>query len=235
MAVDKLAAALHAVQWSTNVNAFINDADAAATVASANLRIAIWARQFENADKGNPALCFVREMQMAGQHVAALVALALYKPAAASMRAMFEAALYYSYFRAHPAELQTLVRDTSFYVEKGEVLDFHKDHTPRYHELAQTLGVTSRLRDWHSRISAVIHGQIPGAWIEHQSLSEIAPIKATQTIVVDEFREGEEILHRFFLCSTGRLLWDSFSPASKNKLLHGLTGNLKTALGLDSA
>jgi hypothetical protein len=130
------------------------------------------------------------------------------------------------------AEINEIAKELSRGVLGKEIGDILREMTM---VSTRSFGVTSRLRDWYSRLSAVIHGQIPGAWIEHNSLSEIMPIKSTQTIVVDEFREGEEILHRFFLCATGRLLWDSFSPSSKTRLLHGLTGNLKTALALDSS
>ncbi len=99
MPLAKLNAALTAVDWNKNVATFLAGSGAATSVAQRNLRIAIWARQLENADKGNPALCFVREMQMAGLYVPALLGLALYKPAASSMRTMVEAGLYYTYFR----------------------------------------------------------------------------------------------------------------------------------------
>ena len=177
MSLEKLSAALNAVDWNKNVTNVLADTVSATTIAERNLRIAVWARQFEIADKGNPALCFVREMQIAGQHVAALIALALYKPAASSMRAMFETALYYSYFRTHPSELATLVRDVGFYVEKRTLLEYHKIHTPRFPELQHKLGLVSRLDHWYSQVSAVIHGQIPGAWVEHKTVAEIAPIK----------------------------------------------------------
>ncbi len=80
-----------------------------------------------------------------------------------------------------------------------------------------------------------MHGQIPGAWVEHKSLSEIAPITTTQDLVLAAFIEGEEILHRLFLCTAGKLLWDMFSSPAKKELLHGLSGDLKTALALDAS
>jgi hypothetical protein len=48
-------------------------------------------------------------------------------------------------------------------------------------------------------------------------LSEIAPIAVTQDLVLASFNEREEILHRLFLCTAGKLLWDIFSsPTKKN-------------------
>jgi hypothetical protein len=231
----KLGAALTAVNWNDNVAAFLSDAAITKAVAARNLRVAIWARQLEISDHGNPALCFVREMQIAGQHVAALTALALYKPAAGSMRTMVEAGLYYTYFRTHVTELATLVRDTDYYVNKAELLEYHKNHTPDFAKLQQKLGLVSRFETWYSRVSAVVHGQIPGAWIEHKTIAEIAPIKATQNLVLSEFREGEEILHKLLLCTVGKHLWDTFSSAAKKELLRGLPGQSRIALSLDPA
>ena len=114
------------ITWKSS----LKDDEATAKIAAANLRLAVWALQLENADAGNPALSFVREMQIGGQHVTALVALSLYKPAAARIRSVFECALYYTYFRTHPSELQTLIRDPEYFVDKQELIDYHKKHWP---------------------------------------------------------------------------------------------------------
>lgn len=234
MAVDKLEAALLAVDWKKNVQALLSDTTASAQVASANLKLAVWALQFESADLGNPALSFVREMQIAGQHAAVLVALSLYKPAASCIRAVFETALYYSYFRTHHSELETLARGQGYYIDKRDVLEFHKKHTLEFVELQQKLGLVSELEVWYGQISSIVHGQVPGAWIEHKSVATIAPVKATQDIAVRAFLDAVHLVHRFFLCTTGRQLWDSFSPAAKKQLLSGLSGDHKKALKLST-
>jgi hypothetical protein len=174
-------------------------------------------------------------MQVAGQHVAVLIALSLYKPAAGSIRSVLETALYYSYFRTHFSELETLARGTGYYLEKKEVLDFHKEHTFQFVERQQKLGVVSRLESWYGRISSLVHGHIPGAWVEHESVSEIAPIKATQDLAVKMFQEGVEIVHRFLLCTVAHQLWDSFSVEAKKQLLSRLHGDEKKILRLDAA
>lgn len=235
MPLAKFIAAIASVDWSKNINDLLVDAQSAQALADTNLKLAIWAQQLENADKGNPALCFVREMQIAGQHVAVLVALSLYKPAAGSIRSVVEAALYYSYFRTHPAELQTLASDGGFYLEKKEILEFHKLHSLNFNELQRRLGVLSRLEVWYARLSALVHGQIPGSWVEHKSVAEIKMIKATQDLAVSAFVEGGDIVHRFLLCTVGQQLWDSFSSHAKGRLLAGLHGDEKKALKLDLA
>jgi hypothetical protein len=235
MPITKLEAALTAVNWQKNVATFLADKTSAETLSVANLKLAIWSRQLENADAGNAALCFIREMQIAGQHVAVLVALSLYKPAAGSIRSVLEAALYYSYFRTHFSELETLARGTGYYLEKKEVLEFHREHTLLFSERQQRLGVLSRLEGWYGRVSSLVHGQIPGVWIEHKSVSEISPIKATQDLAIKMFVEGVDIVHRFFLCTVAQQLWDSFSIEAKKQLLSGLHGDEKKILKLDTA
>jgi hypothetical protein len=122
-----------------------------------------------------------------------------------------------------------------YYLEKKEVLDFHKEHTLEFAELQQKLGVIARMEKWYGRVSSLVHGHVPGAWIEHTSVAEIKPIKATQDLAIETFVEGVDIIHRFFLCTAGRQLWDSFSTDAKKKLLSGLHGDEKKALKLDSA
>src|SRR5580704_13266056 len=184
MPSSKLSLALNAIDWKANIATLMGDTKSAERLALANLQLAVWSRQFENADRGNPGLCFIREMQIAGQHVAVQVALALYKPAAGSMRSMLETALYYSYFRTHPTELETLARDVGYYIEKRDILDFHRQHTVNFGELQQKLGLVSRLETWYGQVSSLIHGQIPGEWIEHKSVADIKPIKATQEVAI---------------------------------------------------
>lgn len=145
MKAHPLANALASVDWNQNSATFLGEGARLERVHASNLRLAIWSKQFEVADAGNPALCFIRAMQLDGYDCTLLVSLALYKPAAGSMRAMVESALYYSYFRSHPMELATLVRNADFYVQKADVIEHHGKHTPGFKEAQKTLGFVSRL------------------------------------------------------------------------------------------
>lgn len=234
MPVTKLKAALDAVGWQKNIADLLADKSSAEALSHANLRLATWSRQLENADAKNPALCFIREMQVAGQHVTILIALSLYKPAAGSIRSVLESALYYSYFRSHFAELESLARGEGYYLEKKEVIEFHKQHTFLFGDRQRKLGVLSRLESWYGQISSLVHGHIPGAWIEHKSVAEIRSIKSTQDMAIKMFVEGVDIVHRFFLCTVAQQLWDSFSIEAKKQLLAGLHGDDKKILQLDS-
>lgn len=235
MSADKLSEALKGVDWNANVAAFISDASAGELLAQANMRIAVWAKQFESIDKGNAALSFVREMQVAGHHVAALIALALYKPAAAAMRNMVEAALYYSYFRSHPVELASLARNTGYFVDKNEVLDHHRAHTQEFMVLQEKLGLLSRLHDWYGEVSAIIHGQIPGAWIDHASLKDVKQVQKTQKAAVEKFVEAEDIIYRLFLCTVAADFWNDVNTEAKKFLLKGLSGEVKSLFKFDGS
>lgn len=235
MTVVKLSTALLAVDWNKNVKDFLSDAKSAEVIANVSMRIAIWAKQLETVDHDNVSICFVREMQISSQHVAALTALALYKGAAAAMRSMFENALYYSYFRTHPSEMETLVRDPTFFVDKKQLIEYHKIHSARFTELQSKLGLVSQLNNWYSKVSAIVHGQIPGKWTEHKSLSDVKQIASTRSLVVDSFQEGGNLVHYLFLCTVGQTHWDAFSTSSKKALLAGLHGDIRKALKLDMA
>lgn len=160
MAVDKLDAALSSVDWAGNVASFLTETEVKEKLAACNVRLAIWSKQLEQADRNNPALAFVREMQSAGQMVVALTALALYKPAASSLRTVIETALYYTYFRTHHCELATLLREKTYFVGKGEIIDYHKLHTDNFKPFQERLGLLALMEQSYSSLSAIVHGQL---------------------------------------------------------------------------
>lgn len=235
MTTAQLKASLTAVNWNALVVEFQGYDDILTTIDTCSSRIAVWSKQFESADKGNPALSFVRAAQTASQHVAATCALGLYRAAAASIRSILENGLYFTYFRLHRSELTTLTRDSGYYVSRGELIAYHKIHTAGFKAIQEKFGFIGKLDSWYSEISGIVHGQIPGTWVEHTSLDGIKHNKNTVLEVVKRFKEGEELLHQLFLLTVGRELWDSFSPSSKKVLLANLPGDTKTALGLDKA
>lgn len=233
MAKSRLNDAIQAVDWNVNVGEFAADVATVQRFERCSERIAVWSRQLESADRGNPALSFVREMQVAGHSVPALAALALYKPSAAAMRTVCETALYYTFFRTHHAEMATLIRDRSYFVTKNELIEYHRLHTERFKEIQEKLGLLTRLDEWYSKMSAVIHGQIPGEWSAHPALKDTAHKEGMREIVAEAFEQCEGIVHCLFLCTVGQELWHDFASAAKRSLLKGLTGDVKAVLGLD--
>jgi hypothetical protein len=235
MTVEALKGALKGVDWEVSIDAFLGQADSISALDDACTRIAVWSGQFESADKGNPALAYVRSIQASAHEVVAACALSLYGAAAASIRNVVEGGLYYTYFRHHLAELTTITRDASYFVSRADVVSFHKVHTVNFKGLQELFGFLSKLEVWYGQISATVHGQLPGVWIAHSGLDEIKPSTKILKLVVGEFCRGEELLHELFLLTAGRQMWDRFSTPAKKALLKGLDGKIRTALGLDKA
>jgi len=233
MSYSEIKNALSKVDWKANMDKFIEDTSILSTIYECHMKLAVWSKELESVDKDNPALSFIREMQVAGYHAVTLISLALYKPAASSMRIILETALFYSYFRTHLCELATLVRDDQWYLQKSDIIEYHTKHTPNFTELESRLNLITRLNKWYRYISSVIHGQIPGVWVRQTELSDVQHIDDLKKNAVKNFNECTEIVNVFFLCTIDRELWHGFSSSSKKKLLKGIKGETKVALGLD--
>jgi hypothetical protein len=231
MSSAELKKALSKIDWKANVDLLINNTSELSAIHECYMRLALWSKELESADKDNPALSFIREMQVAGYHAGTLISLALYKPAASSMRIILETALFYSYFRTHLCELATLVRNDQYYMQKSDIIAYHKLHTPNFSEL----NLITRLDKWYKDISSVIHGQKPGAWLRQIELSDVRHIDDLKETAIENFRECTGIVNDFFLCTIDRELWHGFSHSSKKELLKGIKGETKAILGLDMA
>lgn len=230
---ERLAGALRSVDWSANVERFVLEETICAELDAACKRIATWSKQLENIDGKNPAISFVRALQIAAHQSVATMSLGIYKAAATSIRGLVENALYYTYFRTHPVELASLVRDKDYYVAKGEILTFHKVHTPGFKVVQDKVGLVGRIEEWYSRVSAIVHGQIPGTWVDQKALADIKVNVATLKLAAAEFCEAEGIVHFLFLATVGREFWDSFAHPAKKLLLSGIAADVREVFGLD--
>lgn len=228
----KLEKALSSVDWTANVGVFLGLHDIPDIVAQSTVCLAIWSKQIEIADNGNPALAYVRAMQVCAQQTAALLALALYRPGASCMRAIIENALYYSYFRTHPAELRTIARTPTFYLQRKDFIDYHKLHTPDFAKMQGVFDLTNRLNNWYALVSSIVHGQLPNRWVKHTALAGTAHDEGTLQSAVETFVEGIDLVHAFFLCTIAQDLWSDFHIAAKRALLKGLTPSNKAVLSL---
>jgi hypothetical protein len=233
---NHLAAALGAVNWAGNVAQYCAEVEIIERMEVAGVRLAVWSKQFENIEGTRvPAICFIREMQTAGHLVATASALGCYKLAASGMRTVVETALYYSYFRIHEVELATLLRDDKWYISKQEILDYHVLHTPGFAELQKKFPLSAILNPWYNKISAIIHGQVPGTWHTQKAIIDIKSDPTLSKEVAEQFEECVRIVDRLFLLTVGRELWGVFSSSAKKRLLRGVPGEIKTLLVLDSA
>lgn len=235
MGTSILRDALLSVDWNANVKEFLADKDKAEELHGCSLVIAYWAKQFENIDKRNSALSFIREMQASGFNVCSLAALGQYKPASAAIRNVFESALYYTFFRTHPSELETLSRDHTFFLFKNDIVEYHKKHTPDFINLQNYFSWISKAGIWYNKISSVVHGKIPGEWVDYNSVSEIKYSHKTLCLVIESYKEGVELVNYLFLCTVAREFWQNISKTAKRIFLKGISGETKAALGMDEA
>ncbi|MGJ8617357.1 MAG: hypothetical protein ACSHWS_10980 [Sulfitobacter sp.] len=232
MTIPSLKSQIDAVDWNTNVSKSFKSTDMEQALTSTLQSMAIWAMQFEKHDAGNPALTFIREMQVALQQVSALLPLCLYKSAAATIRSAFECGLYYTYFRNHPVELATLLRDEKFYASKSEIIDYHKLHTPNFNSAQTTLGLVTAINQWYANISAITHGQLPGKWTTHSSINAIDFDNAVASDAINKVSELRVINSNLFLCTIGKEFWNKFDPDAVSELLKGRSKSEIAGIGL---
>lgn len=232
---EKLKETIAAVNWDSNTQEVLSNNTKTVVIADCNYRLALWSNQIEKIDNGNPALPFIREMQASGFNASVLVSLALYKPAASAMRTILETALYYTYFRTHKCELATLVRDSSYYLHRSEIIDYHRLHTSGYSESENLFGLNNKMVTWYKKVSSLVHGQIPGGWVTYTSISDIKHATEVLDDVIATYVECITIVGQLLLCTVGKELWSSIDQAVKKELLHGVSGEIKFKLGFDGA
>lgn len=231
---DGLAKALKSIDWKSNLDEFLEQSDALEKIDLALARLAVWSRQLENIDSSNAAITFIRAMQSSAHHAVSTTSVGLYRASAASIRSIVENALYYSYFRVHPAELASLVNTSTYFISKSEIIEFHKIHTPGFKEFQSKFGLLSRMEGWYSEISAIVHGQVPGMWLKERGISDTKFRLETLKDVISKFVAAEMIVHDFLLIVIAKRYWDDFSPTAKKFLLKGIDGEKKAALKLDA-
>ena len=231
----KLVRALSSVDWKDNVDAVCKAGDVIAVLHSSISKVAVLAQQIQVLDEGNPALPFVKEMQLAGHDVVRCTALSLYKPAAAALRSMLECALYYSYFRTHPVELKTLVRDKKYYLGKSEIISYCQLHVEGWSRRQADIGLVGRLEEWYSKVSAIVHGQLPGHWRDIVSIEGTRhhPDLLRELCVFVE--QCADIIRDFFLCVFLCESWAFVEADAKRELLKGVSASYRSNLKLDKA
>lgn len=233
---SKIFEALSSVDWNSNVSQFLSDSNETAKALEVySTKIAHWSYQLEKVDKGNPALCFVREAQISVQYVVSLIALGLYKPSVMSARALVECLMYYTFFRKHKEELHTLIREDNYFVTRTEILNYHNLHTPDFKRRSNKIGLQNKLEKWYSEASGIVHGQIPGKLVSTPRLAETGFNQDHATAAADLFYRGVDISNLFLLATVGQKFWSNFSRTAKENMIKGLSGQQKDELQLDSA
>lgn len=219
--------------WTKNFGAFLGDVELVDRIYNSTYRLALWSKQLEQVDKNNPAICFIRSMQQCAHQATAAIALSMYKASAALIRALFENALYYSYFRNHPVELNSLVLNDKYYLSKEDLLKYHEDHVIGFKLNQSFFGLIGEINTWYSQISAVIHNQVPGSWVANEKLG--TPNRKICLASVQSFEKSISLVNNLFLCSLSGDFWQKFDSTVKNLIVKGLSAEIKKSLNLDKA
>lgn len=215
------------VNWNENCNLSKNENALFSKAEVSLIKLANWCKQIENIYSGNIALPFIREAQLSAQDFCCLVSLGLYKTSASSLRTILESFLYFSYFKDHLVELQSLSEVDSYYISKQDVLDYHCQHTREYKEKARISGLSSRLAAIYGKISAIVHGQMPGVWHSSSCLSDKKFDAKLAEEAIFDFNDLIEIINLFMLIIISDEDWLNIDQKIKAVLLRGLTGKTK--------
>jgi hypothetical protein len=206
------------IDWNSNAREFTRQRRRPEAFEKGSKLIAAWNYELSFYDRANRANSFLQEMKASLFCVPACTALGLIKPAAASLRAGIESALYYTFFRNHPAELETLHRSEKFYLSKNEIIEYHAVHSADFSFRQDALALLSDLNQWYSYLSAIIHGQIPGVWTSH-SLPDISFEGEGSAAVLKQYKMGISIVNRLFLSTLERDVWEGLSSFGRQLFL----------------
>lgn len=196
-------------------------------------RMSSWVSTLHASDPENAAGPFLFQILTSTHHAVALAAAGFYAPSAGSIRAAFESALYFIYFRNHRAELNTLIRDTSYFIDKALVLEYLAKHCPDYVTKQAAVGLNGRMGTWYKHTSALVHAQQPGTFTKSSDLLSITFDTAHFKSIANVIAQGTEIINSLFLVTIATEVWGETSKTNRIAFLSGLSADAKKALKLD--
>ncbi|MEZ9481916.1 hypothetical protein AB4163_19225 [Vibrio splendidus] len=220
--MSNLIDAVCSVNWNENCTSAVDDVDIYSVGEKSLAKLANWCRQIENIYNNNQSLPFIREAQVSAQDFFCLVSLGLYKSSASSLRTILESFLYFSYFKDHPIELNSLINVDNYYISKADVLAYHKLHTPNFTKYSRDVGLTSRLEKSYAKISAIVHGQMPGVWHSSASLANKKYEKELVKEAINEFVEVIVIVNLMMLILISDEDWNNIDHKVKAILINGV-------------
>lgn len=221
-------------KWNENVQEFLKQESLIDSLDKECQLMARWVLELYKFDPKCTANAFVFQLLSSSQHVIALASLGLFTPAAGSLRGMVESALYFVYFRTHPTELSTLLRDKDFYVQKSDVLQYLNQHIPDYSIKQSALSLNADLNSWYKEVSSVIHAQIPGNWGGPKDLSSTKFNESHVKNVTSMHGKAASLINRLLLCTVAPDIWGQSSPENRKLFLKSLPAATKQILKLDS-
>lgn len=189
-----------------------------------------WLNELCELYEGNYALSFLKEAYVSINDYSTSMSIALYKLSAASMRTILESILYYSYFKDHPKELHTLINDSSYYLTRSDILEYHYKHTNNFKVGSRELNLISSMDNFYSEVSAIIHGQIPGVWQPNVKLDNRSHCKKTFNASVEHFKSLASIINHFLILHLTEEEWQSINIRSRELFLKGLKPQAKITI-----
>ena len=95
------------------------------------------------------------------------------------------------------------------------------------------IALVSRLDSWYSKVSAIIHGQIPGHWSKSLAISESSHsdefLRDTVKFAVDCANISRDVI----ICAFMDDLWRFVETDAKRELLRGTSAEYREKLKLD--
>jgi len=189
-----------------------------------------WLNELCDMYEGNYALSFLKEAHVSMNDYCTSMSVALYKLSAASMRTILESILYYSYFKDHTKEFHTLINDSSYYLSRTEVLEYHYKHTRNFKEGSKELNLIASMDSFYSEVSAIIHGQIPGVWQPNLTLNSRSHCQKTFNCSVKQFKTLVKIINQFLIIHLTEEEWKSINFRSREVFLKGLKPKTKLVI-----
>lgn len=215
------------INWGAIVDDSLNEDSGFSDIQTSCKIITTWLNELCDLYENNYALSFLKEAHVSINDYCTSMSIALYKLSAASMRTILESILYYSYFKDHPKELHTLINDSSYYLTRSDILEYHYKHTHNFKNACKELNLISSMDNFYSEVSAIIHGQIPGVWQPNVNLDNRSHCSQTFSCSIEHFKTLVRIINHFLILHLTEEEWQSINIRSRELFLKGLKPKTK--------
>lgn len=226
--MNNLSTQITSIDWNNNCTQSTQELDLFNKIESASIKLAIWCKIIENVYNKNLALPFIREAQVSMQDFCCLISLGLYKSSASSLRTILESFLYFSYYKDHYVELNSLLNGV--FISKSEILEYHQIHTIHFKNKSQHIGLSNNISILYSELSAIIHGQKPGSWHSSVEISNKCFNSSLACEAAGHYIKLIELINYFMLIIIPDDEWLSLDLHFKQKLLHFIDSKKKDIL-----
>lgn len=195
------------------------------------LKTICWCQGLSQVYKSNPAKIHLAGAWSEIVNILALVPLCFYRPSIISLRVVLDEILAWSFYESHPVEFRTSLKDTSYFVRKSEVHDFHKTHSWQEDIALEKLGIWSNMNGLYSELSRYIHAQTIETMSLAESFADIVVDDEKVAVVISLARKTDETIAKFL----GSLYQDAFTqfqPELQAEIITGWDKNVIGGLGL---